>query len=73
MLGEAKALALLAATSQRANDGVARVLARTGGSAESMRWVPVVNKRLDAFALVIDAVTGEPLDVVNVDPWEPDA
>ncbi len=73
VLDEAKSLELLASASQQADDGVARVLARTGRSAASMRWVPVVNKRLDAFALVIDAETGEPLDVVNVDPWEPGA
>ena len=71
VLDEAKPLAVLAAASQRGNDGVARVLARTGRRAETLRWVPVVNKRLDAFALVIDAETAVPLDVVDVDPWEP--
>ncbi len=73
VLDEAKPLALLAAASPRGDDGVARVLERTGRRAEALRWVPVVNKRLDAFALVIDAETAEPVDVVAVDPWEPDA
>lgn len=73
VLDEAKPLAVLAAASQRGSAGVARVLERTGRSAEALRWVPVVNKRLDAFALVIDAESAEPVDVVDVDPWEPDA
>ena len=73
VLGEAQPLSVLSAASPRGDDGVARVLERTGRRAESLRWVPVVNKRLEAFALVIDAETAEPVDVVAVDPWEPDA
>lgn len=73
VLSDAKPLALLAEASPRGETGVARVLARTGRDADTLRWVPVVNKRLDAFVLIIDAETAEPVDVVAVDPWEPDA
>ena len=49
------------------------MLDNSGRDATELRWVPVVNKRLDAFALVIDAATAEPVDVIAVDPWEPGA
>ena len=57
----------------RGAEGVERVLDNSGRDATELRWVPVVNKRLDAFALVIDAATAEPVDVIAVDPWEPGA
>lgn len=70
VLGDARPLAVLSSSSARALAGVARVLDRTGRAADTLLWVPVVNKRLKAFALVIDAETAKPVGVVDVDPWE---
>ncbi|MEN7343342.1 MAG: hypothetical protein AAAFM81_10385 [Pseudomonadota bacterium] len=37
-----------------------------------MVFVPVVNRKLVGFCLIIDAGTAEMLDVIAVDPWEMD-
>ena len=73
VLGKAQPLSALASATARGAEGVERVLDNSGRDATELRWVPVVNKRLDAFALVIDAATAEPVDVIAVDPWEPGA
>ena len=73
VLDKAQPLAELAGLSPRAGRGVARVLERSSRDPATLRWVPVINKRLDAFSLIIDATTAEPVDVVAVDPWEPEA
>ena len=47
------------------------MLGRADRAAEALRWVPVMNKGLEAFSLIIDADSAEPVDVVAIDPWEP--
>ncbi|MEO0615204.1 MAG: hypothetical protein AAFY69_03625 [Pseudomonadota bacterium] len=69
VLDKAQRLAALADQSEAAARGVSRVLTDTGRDAEALRWVPVINKRLQAFALIIDAESAVPIDVVAVDPW----
>ncbi|MEL6948523.1 MAG: TfpX/TfpZ family type IV pilin accessory protein [Pseudomonadota bacterium] len=69
VLDKAQRLEALADNSDAAALGVSRVLTDTGRAADTLRWVPVVNKRLQSFALVIDAESAVPVDVVAVDPW----
>lgn len=73
VLDKARRLETLASGSPQSQAALSRVLERSGRDAESLRWVPVINKRLDAFTLVIDAQTAEPVDVVDIDPWDGDA
>ncbi|MEL6448720.1 MAG: hypothetical protein AAFQ62_12290 [Pseudomonadota bacterium] len=69
VLDKAQHLEALADNSDAAALGVSQVLTETGRAADTLRWVPVVNKRLQSFALVIDAESAVPVDVVAVDPW----
>ena len=69
VLDKAQRLEALAQKSAAAAQGVSLVLTDSGRNADSLRWVPVVNKRLQSFALVIDAASAVPVDVVAVDPW----
>ncbi len=43
---------------------------RHNASAESLRYVPVVNKRLQGMVLIIDPDSARTLDVIARDPWE---
>lgn len=43
---------------------------RHGRALSAMVFVPVINKNLQGFSLIVDAETVETLDVVVVDPWE---
>lgn len=49
---------------------VSRLSHKHQRDAQSMRYLPVFNKRLESMVLVIDATNAEVLDVIDVDPWE---
>jgi hypothetical protein len=47
---------------------VERLLRRLGRPIEELSFLPLIGKDRD-FAFVIDKQTGEPLDLIDVDPW----
>jgi hypothetical protein len=47
---------------------VQRHLSSTGRSQESVRFLPLRGKLADG-AVLLDAKTGAPLDILLVDPW----
>jgi hypothetical protein len=53
---------------KRAPEEVQRHLAAAGRSPESVLFLPLRGKQADA-AVLLDAKTGAPLDIVLVDPW----
>lgn len=70
VLERAEPLQRIAERDSAWQDDIDRLLARHARDAASLRYVPVVNKDLDGFALVIDARTAQTVDVLLVDPWE---
>lgn len=53
---------------KREPEGVQRTLASIGRSPESVRFLPLRGKQADG-AVLLDAKTGAPLDILLVDPW----
>ena len=53
---------------RHSGDEVRRHLSAAGRSQESVRFLPLRGKQADA-AVLLDAKTGAPLDIVLVDPW----
>jgi hypothetical protein len=49
-------------------EGVRRTLASIGRSAESVKFLPLRGRQADG-AVLLDAKTGAPLDILLVDPW----
>ena len=49
---------------------VAAVVRASGRTQTDLRYVPVINKNLDASALIIDATTAMTVDVIDIDPWQ---
>jgi hypothetical protein len=47
---------------------VRRTLASIGRSAESVKFLPLRGRQADG-AVLLDAKTGAPLDILLVDPW----
>jgi len=52
----------------REPEGVRRTLASIGRSAESVKFLPLRGRQADG-AVLLDAKTGAPLDILLVDPW----
>lgn len=69
VLEHAGRLPALARRTPAAAAGVDAVLRRQSVDADALRWVPIVNKRLDGFCLIVDAQTLEAVDVIALDPW----
>ena len=53
---------------KRAPEEVQRHLAAAGRSQESVKFLPLRGKQADG-AVLLDAKTGAPLDILLVDPW----
>jgi hypothetical protein len=64
-LARAKTLELILS---REPEGVQRTLASIGRSSESVKFLPLRGKQADG-AVLLDAKTGAPLDILLVDPW----
>jgi hypothetical protein len=59
----------LAAAGQDIAARVARMPSKLERPAKQLGFVPVVNKAMQSLSLIIDLSTGQPIDVVAVDPW----
>ncbi|MEM6818754.1 MAG: TfpX/TfpZ family type IV pilin accessory protein [Pseudomonadota bacterium] len=69
VLDRSASLNQLAALDPALQSEIDEIASRQDASAETLRYVPVVNKRLQGMALVIDPKTAAALDVVARDPW----
>lgn len=72
VLSKAKPLQDLSAQSATAKQIIDRFAADNNMSVDGLRYLPVVNRRLQAMTWVMDGKTAERLGVIGVDPWQPD-
>jgi hypothetical protein len=63
-----KDLSNLAARDERSSRSVDKLLASLGRPADELGYVPVIGRN-KSFAFVLDRATGQPIDIVDVDPW----
>jgi hypothetical protein len=68
VIARARPLAALRAARPQAADEIAEILADLGLPEDRVAFMPMVAKNRDV-SLLIDAVDGTPLDVLDVDPW----
>ena len=47
---------------------IAALAAKLGRTEEQIRFLPLIAKNRDV-TVIVDAATGVPIDVVDVDPW----
>ncbi|MFK8051820.1 MAG: hypothetical protein AB8F65_02515 [Woeseiaceae bacterium] len=70
VLAKARPLQAIIDASPAVEDAVKRLSNKHDRALSDMVYVPVINKNLVGFCLIIDAETAETLDVIAVDPWE---
>jgi len=70
VIARAKPLAALRATHPEAAAGLTALVAKLGLPEERLGFVPMIAKNHD-ISLVLDVADGKPLEVLDVDPWEP--
>lgn len=70
LLNKSKPLAALAATTADAERRIERFVADSGYDIEALRYLPVVNARLQAMTVVIDGSSAQRVGVIAIDPWE---
>jgi hypothetical protein len=68
VVAKQRPLTALSAARPESASAIAALAARFGSSEQRLGFVPMLAKNRDV-SLVVDAATGEPLDVIAVDPW----
>lgn len=61
-------LAKLAASPNNEDGRIERFLKRSGRAMHELAYVPLIGQDRD-FAFVVDKQTGQPLDIIDVNPW----
>jgi hypothetical protein len=69
VLARSQPLSRLTSFSDELAGDVRNLLDRHDKSEAQMRYLPVVNKRLQSMILIVDAQTAEAIDVIDHDPW----
>ncbi|MEO0574132.1 MAG: TfpX/TfpZ family type IV pilin accessory protein [Pseudomonadota bacterium] len=69
LLQKAKPLAELADTTADAQRRIARFVGASGYDVTGLRYLPVVNGRLQAMTVVIDSNDASRVGVIAIDPW----
>lgn len=72
VIGRGKPLAALRAARPQGGAKIAALQAKLGLADERIAFLPMTAKNRDV-SLLIDATTGSPLDVLDIDPWIADA
>ncbi|MFL2546237.1 MAG: TfpX/TfpZ family type IV pilin accessory protein [Candidatus Rariloculaceae bacterium] len=68
VIARARSLTDLISEKPEAEEEVTNLTEKTGRSIDSLAYLPFVGKG-ESFTYVIDAETGTPIDIINVDPW----
>ena len=69
VIARSRPLSELGAHSAELREAVDALVREHHREVDSLRFVPVVNKRLEAMTLVIDGSDASVVDVIGIDPW----
>jgi hypothetical protein len=68
VIARARPLAVLRAARPQASEAITKLVAEIGLPEERLAFLPLIAKNRD-LSFIIDAADGNPLDVLDVDPW----
>ena len=68
VIARARSLKDLVEEKPEAEGEVAKLTAKTGLDIDRLAYLPFVGKD-ESFTFVLDAETGMPIDIINIDPW----